>query len=133
MTSTFASEHKTMQKMKKQIITLLLVALVGFTFADNDGTAKKTTSAKTPAQTISITGNVNDFNSGESLAGVEVKIEGTDLKTYTDFDGNFSFENIKPGTYNIIASYISYNKSLIENFNVKKENKKLSIKLQASK
>ncbi len=60
------------------------------------------------AVTVALTGSIADANSGESLAGVEVKIEGTDLKTYTDFDGNFSFTGVKMGEYKVIASYISY-------------------------
>ncbi len=119
--------------MKKQIITLALALLVGFVMADNDGTVKSASSANAPAQTISVEGSVYDFTSGESLAGVEVKIEGTNLKTYTDFDGNFEFKNIKPGTYSFIVSYISYNKSLIENYKAEKNNSKLSVKLQSSK
>ena len=71
-----------------------------------------------------------DLTSGESLAGVEIRIEGTDHKAYTDFDGNFEFTGIKPGKYNIIASYISYKGSLIENFSADQENHEVNIKLE---
>ena len=30
--------------------------------------------------------------------------------TYTDFDGKFTFENIKPGEYKLVTNYISYKK-----------------------
>jgi hypothetical protein len=53
-------------------------------------------------------------------------------KAYTDFDGNFEIENIKPGNYNIIASYISYDKSLVENFDANCKDNKVDIKLQES-
>jgi len=118
--------------MKKQIITLALSLIIGFTIADNNKT-KTDASVTSSAQIISVSGSVSDYTSGESLAGVEIKIEGTNLKTYTDFDGNFEFKNLKPGTYNIIASYISYNKSLVENFNADNKNSTVSIKLQAAK
>ena len=118
--------------MKKYIVTLLLTALVGITFAGNDG-IKKSSPKNTPAQTISVSGRVSDFLSGENLAGVEVKIEGTDLKTYTDFDGNFEFKNLKPGIYSLIASIISYDKSLVENFKAENKNNEVTIKLQTSK
>ncbi len=120
--------------MKKHFLTIVLVALVGiFAYAGNDNDKKEAASDNAPAQTISVTGSVSDFVSGENLTGVEIKLEGTNLKTYSDFDGNFTFKNLKPGTYNIIASYISYDKSLVENFKAAKDNNELSIKLQASK
>ncbi len=118
--------------MKKQIIALAFILLTGIAFADKD--SSKSNGAKSPAsQTVSITGKVIDFKTGEALTGVEVKLEGTDTKTYTDFDGKFSFNNVKSGKYNIIASYISYDKSLIENFKAAPESDKISIKLQSSK
>ena len=110
----------------------MFVALIGFVFAGNEGTNSGEAPA-TPVQTISLTGKVIDFNSGEALTGVEIKIEGTDIKTYTDFDGNFKIEEVKPGNYNIIASYISYDKSLIENFKADIENNEVDIKLQSLK
>ena len=110
-----------------------MITLVGFAFADNDGVKNEAASGNTPVQTISVNGSVSDFVSGENLTGVVIKIEGTNLKTYSDFDGNFTFENLKPGTYNIIASFISYDKSLVENFQAKKTNNNIIIKLQSSK
>ncbi len=87
-----------------------------------------------PAQTVSLSGHVTDLNTGESLAGVVIKMEGTDIKTYTDFDGNFIIKNLKPGTYNVVASFISYKKSLIENIDIKAINTKdVEIHLQSSK
>ena len=75
---------------------------------DSDPTSTPTSS------NVSFTGKVLDSNSGESLAGVEVSIQNTDLKTYTDLDGNFTFKNLPSGTYDIILSLISYNKSLLD-------------------
>ena len=54
------------------------------------------------------------------------------MKTYTDFDGKFSFRNLKPGEYNIVASYISYEKNTIELPIEDKENNLISIKLESS-
>ena len=83
------------------------------------------------AATIVLKGNVADVHSGESLVGVEVKIEGTDLKTYTDFDGNFTFKNIKPGDYKLVTNYISYQKQT-EDLHLSARENKLTIKLQSS-
>ncbi len=118
--------------MKKQIIAIVFIVLAGFAFADKDLT--KSNSSESPvAKTVSLIGKVVDFKSGEALTGVEVKLEETNTKAYTDLDGKFSFKEVKSGSYDIVVSYISYDKSLIENFKVNSDNNKISIKLQASK
>ena len=114
--------------MKKTFIGILLV-LVGFsTIAKEKET--KTIDAESTATTI-LSGSVADNNSGESLVGVEVKIEGTDLKTYTDFDGNFAFKNVKPGEYKLITNYISYQKNS-KSLQVSPSENKIKLKLQPS-
>ncbi len=118
--------------MKKQIITLMLAAVIGFAVADNDGVKNTTATKNAPVQVAAVSGSVTDFVSGETLAGVEIKLQGTNLKTYSDFDGNFKFSNLKPGRYNIIASFISYKKSLIENFSIDTEKNNLNIKMQGA-
>jgi uncharacterized protein YvpB len=60
---------------------------------------------------VKVSGKVIDQVTGEVLTGVSVQVEGTNHKTYSDFDGNFTFEGLKPGEYNITASYISYEKT----------------------
>lgn len=84
------------------------------------------------AATVVLTGSITDFNSGESLVGVEVKIEGTDKKTYTDFDGNFTFEKVKPGDYKVVANYISY-KPVSETLEASSGKSEIKLKLQPSK
>jgi len=118
--------------MKKQIIAIAFIVLAGFVFADKDS-AKSNNSESSAANSVTFTGKVVDFKSGEALTGVEVKLEGTDTKVYTDLDGKFSFKEVKSGSYDIVVSYISYDKSLIESFKVSSKNNKISIKLQASK
>lgn len=103
--------------MVKIFFTILFVAIIGVTMAGNDKLKDTKNASVTTEQTINLTGKVIDLISGEVLAGVEIKLEGTDVKVYSDFDGNFEISNIKPGEYNIIASFISYQKSLVEKFN----------------
>ncbi len=55
-----------------------------------------------------IQGSIADGVSGESLAGVMIKIEGTNQIAFTDFDGNYQFASVKPGVYSIIATMVSY-------------------------
>lgn len=86
-----------------------------------------------PKADATISGEVLDLTTGESLAGVVVKIEGTDNETFTDFDGNFEFENVCPGDYNLVFSFISYNNSLVEDLKVQpSETKDIKVKLKES-
>lgn len=81
-------------------------------------------------KSCSIEGSVADMISGEMLVGALVEVPGTDIKVYTDFDGIFEINNLKPGSYNLIVSYISYNKSYVENISLNVgADKKLSISL----
>jgi uncharacterized surface anchored protein len=92
--------------MKKIIFSLLTIVMVIAVSAKENET--KNPASVDNAATVVLAGTIADATSGESLAGVEVKIEGTDLKTYTDFDGNFKFDGVKPGEYKVVTSYISY-------------------------
>jgi protocatechuate 3,4-dioxygenase beta subunit len=121
--------------MKKSLLTLTFIAAVVIAFAGNTGNSdnkNKSTETTSTNAVVSISGKVIDFTSGEALAGVEVAIEGSSQKVHTDFDGNFKIENVKPGSYNLIASYISYKKSFIEKLNIEKQNQELNIKLQSA-
>jgi len=96
--------------MKAQVLFIALVLFVGLNSFKSE---KKTPDAATAQATMlnnSITGLVIDNSTGEALAGVEINIEGTQLKTYTDFDGKFSFESLQPGDYKVCTKYISYKK-----------------------
>ncbi|MFN3529418.1 MAG: carboxypeptidase-like regulatory domain-containing protein [Bacteroidia bacterium] len=59
------------------------------------------------AQNGSIKGSVKD-DTKLPLIGVNVIIKGTNIGASTDFDGNYSITNVKPGTYTLFVSYISY-------------------------
>lgn len=61
-----------------------------------------------------IKGTVWDKKQNEALVGVNVYIQGTSTGSSTDLNGFFSIANVKPGTYNIVASYISYKTQIIE-------------------
>ena len=115
--------------MKKILIGFLsLMLTVAVTAKENEA---KSASATDNAASVVLVGSISDANSGESLVGVEVKIEGTDLKTYTDFDGNFTFNNVKPGEYKVVANYISY-KPASESLEASNKKNELKLKLQPS-
>jgi len=116
-------------KMKKLIFGLILaLAVVSVNAKEKEN--KSATDGDNSASVV-VAGTISDINSGESLVGVEVKIEGTDLKTYTDFDGNFTFKNVKPGECKVVANYISY-KPVTQKLTAGKNEKNVKIKLQSS-
>lgn len=87
---------------KVTIILAVLFFLAGNSaiFADNNGAG--------PSKTVAISGKVIDKSNSETLAGALIRIEGTDIETYSDFDGNFTIKGILPDTYKIKCSMISY-------------------------
>lgn len=115
--------------MKKILISAVLVIVTIIAFTANN---TKETNTDTANTSVTISGKVIDLVSGEALTGVGIEIEGSNKKVYSDFDGNYTISNLKPGEYNVIASYISYNKSYIEKIKVN-GNEALNIKLQNSK
>ena len=100
--------------------------LNSFIFADE---AEKTTVP--PAAQMSINGNVADLDTQETLAGVLITIEGTNRKTHTDLDGNFSFKGLSAGNYELHISYISYKETEVKNIKITNTNKKLDLKLKS--
>lgn len=60
-----------------------------------------------------VSGTVTDKQNKETLAGVEVKVKGTNIVAYTDFDGNFFIPELPRGTYELEFHYITYSSSLV--------------------
>jgi len=76
-----------------KVLTLILSILIYNTLSAQNGV---------------IRGKVIDAETGESLIGAAVYLAGTSTGASADLDGNFSIENIKPGTYSLICQFISY-------------------------
>ena len=70
------------------------------------------------AQKGTLRGSVSDRESGETLIGAFVTVEGTTIGTVTDLDGNFSLD-LPAATYTINVSYVSYAPTIIENVTIK--------------
>ncbi len=66
----------------------------------------------------SITGKILDAKFKEPLTGASIIIEGTTVGAVADMDGNFRIENVQPGTYTVVVSYISYTSMTIRNIRV---------------
>jgi hypothetical protein len=69
-------------------------------------------------QTGSIKGQIFDVSNKEPLIGAAAMIKGTSIGSASDFDGNYSITNLKPGKYTITSSYISYKPIAKENITV---------------
>ena len=65
------------------------------------------------AQTGTLAGRVTD-DLGDPLPGANVVIEGTQLGTATDLDGNYRIIGIPVGEYDVTASFVGYGEQTIE-------------------
>jgi outer membrane receptor protein involved in Fe transport len=76
-------------------------------------------SASSNSQFGTITGRVTGSDNGESLIGATVVLEGSKKGSTTDTKGRYSIKNIKPGTYTLRVSYISYQTKQLKDIEVK--------------
>ncbi|MGM0376963.1 MAG: carboxypeptidase-like regulatory domain-containing protein [Bacteroidota bacterium] len=88
------------------ILLILTIGVLSHIQAGNNENDEQP--AKAEAPTSAIAGTIVDDETGETLTGVEVQLKGTDMKTYTDFEGKFVFDHINPGQYSVEANIISY-------------------------
>lgn len=63
-----------------------------------------------PAGKASISGFVKDYNTKETIISATVFLEGTKLGAYTNKSGFFVIKGVDPGKYNLIVSYLGYEK-----------------------
>ena len=79
-----------------------------------------------------ISGKVVDAETGEPLVGVNIIIRGTHTGVASDIDGFYFIINLNPGVYTLEASYIGYEKTIIERLSSEivdaHENKGISVK-----
>ncbi|SHI55986.1 carboxypeptidase-like regulatory domain-containing protein [Pseudozobellia thermophila] len=61
------------------------------------------------SQSGSLKGRITDFEmGGEPLMFASVAIDGLESGTATNFNGNFEFDNLAPGTYTVEISSLGY-------------------------
>ncbi len=90
-------------KFTRTIIAMALVFFGTLTTFGQNGTIRVT---------------VVDNETGETLIGANVIIDGTTQGSITDLDGVASIINVTPGTYNVKISYISYQTTIISDVEV---------------
>jgi hypothetical protein len=128
------SIYNSKNKIMKKVIFALMVAFVASSAFAEKTNSKIETKAETKAEAavLSLSGNIIDEVSGEALVGVEVKVDGTEVKTYTDFDGHFVIDNLKAGECKLVTSYTSYNKKE-KTLKIDSKSNPVKIELAASK
>lgn len=100
---------------------ILVIALLSFININANNNSDK------ELKSYSISGKVVDNK--ESLTGVKVMLDNKEIIVYTDFEGNFTIENVLEGSHTISLSLITYdNKEIIFN---PKNDKSLTIELDA--
>ncbi|WP_434037080.1 TonB-dependent receptor domain-containing protein [Formosa sp. 4Alg 33] len=78
----------------KQFLIALVFLTTAFSYAQDTG---------------SIVGKLTDKEyNNESLAFANILIKGTTKGTTSDMDGLYAFENLEPGTYTLIYSFVGY-------------------------
>ncbi len=92
--------HQILLKLMRHTFILLFVFTAAIAQAQNPGTLVGKLTDK-------------DFNN-DPLPFANVLIKGTIKGTTSDFDGLYSIENIEPGTYTIVFSFVGYETQEIE-------------------
>jgi outer membrane receptor protein involved in Fe transport len=62
-----------------------------------------------------ISGTVKNAGTGEVVSGASIKVTGTSIGASTNAEGGFILNTIKPGTYSVEASFISFATKVITN------------------
>ena len=117
--------------MKKFVLSVLLIGSTLLSMAANNESKSENISTGKAVST-ELSGQVVDKNTNETLVGVKVAIKGTDMVAYTDFDGKYHFDNLKPGKYNVTASYISYENKTVENIELTPKANEVDFSLENS-
>ena len=66
------------------------------------------------AQQGRLAGKVVDADFGEGMPGVNIVLENTMIGAATDIHGEYRIENIPPGEYTVVATFIGYSRVRIE-------------------
>ena len=61
-----------------------------------------------------ISGSVMDADSMEAIPGVNVIIDGTNIGTVTDFDGNFVINTSQDTPLTLLVSYVGYSAERVD-------------------
>lgn len=104
------------EKLKDFLDRLFVGIDISFSFSGNQIILKRTKTARprrlSGTSNFSISGWARDAEDGENIPGVNVYLNGTSIGTVTNNNGYFRFQNVPFGTYEVVFSHVSYDKSL---------------------
>ncbi len=66
-----------------------------------------------------ITGQIVDTETGEFLLGATIQLEDTNIGTFCDLDGTYTFSRVPAGTYDMAVYLMGYSKTIIQSVNVR--------------
>ncbi|MBN1118553.1 MAG: carboxypeptidase-like regulatory domain-containing protein [Bacteroidales bacterium] len=113
--------------MKRVLLVIVVVSLSLATYAKGkEGKAKKAV-----VKTVALSGQVTDITTGEALAGVEVVINNHSV--FTDFEGEFTVNNLQPGECTISTNYVAYKDQSLQIDLNRLEQESISIALETEK
>jgi hypothetical protein len=92
----------------KLLIFLIFLAL---------GSGGNTPAEQDPVN-VTLQGTVFESGTSEPIPGATVYIEYLNLKVFTDFDGNFSLENLQPGKYTLRVSFPSFTEKTLKSVEI---------------
>ncbi len=79
-----------------------------------------------------ISGNVTDAKTSETIPGVKIVLEGLNKGAFTDLDGNYKISGIPAGSYSLSFKYDTYNTKIVTDVVVKNgENTVLNAALES--
>jgi hypothetical protein len=82
------------------------------------------------AQTGSLHGTIRDAESGESMVGASVLVEGQSRGCATDIDGKYLISGLTPGKVTLRISYIGYAEMLVQEIEIEGgERKRIDVSL----
>lgn len=70
------------------------------------------------AQSGRLTGLITDAATGETLPGVNVRLEGTLQGTASGADGRYSLIGVRPGDYTVVFTFVGYSEYRVEGVRV---------------
>lgn len=90
--------------MRTLFVVLLTLFIVTGVSANNKNKAKAN-------KNLSVSGKV--YSGGEGLTGVKVMLDNEEMTVYTDFDGNFTINNLLPGKHTVSFSMVAYDSKVV--------------------
>jgi TonB-linked SusC/RagA family outer membrane protein len=113
---TVSEDEMNLQKDPGQRLSLVLNEL-GFTYNQIDEETyvilKKRGNLQ-PVMVQEVTGRVVDMDTGETLPGVNIRVEGTNIGTTTDMNGEYELTNIPDDENLLVFSFVGYQEKVVQ-------------------